>query len=1325
MLSVLCLALLVGTIVTGVVAADGAGSQTDAVQWAGDDRIDTIQAGGADGETGSTVYPALDRGGQPEISGFGNIETEERGDVVEIPVRGVSPGGYVTVTLGRQSSGYVSNVTAHDENGDGVVTLSWNSYLADREQQASGENPWSASGSDSVVAQNVQSEIVDGPTHIITAGTYALEAREGRIQDGATDQPAEALDTFRLEERSTGGTETWTAPEAASDELNDPNSIESRFGSEVTLADDIANGDVLVTSIEASGLEGAFKAQDGDDATAKFYRAVSNGIITLNHTHLVDSATNRQSDTITVNARETLGDVTVVPDYENDIYYVVHNTGDEERFRVGRSFRTQFAVESLHQSEANFGLVPPDSSGNFHDELATSEFDMVRGSLSISTPPSGRVEVRSQSGQSITGTSTYAPGTELQVRLQSQSGSSSQFIIGPRDVTVKQDGTWTLTADFSSYNVGSTFTVRVKRGNEDPVTADGEIRGKPEVLALEFNDQERRGEIVAVSAVELNAGGFVAIHESTADGPIIGHSSYIDENDPVQNLRMALDEPLDSSATLVAMPHVDSNNNQQFDAETDSPYTSNGSPVFDSARVTLAGSRPNFAVAELNPTDVTVTEGDTLTVAATVVNDGDAAGQQSVEYRLEGRTVSSREVSLGSGETSVVEFSGIDTSGLGTQSYTHGVYTDDDSQTGTVTIEAVSESASLSVSRVDPGDVTVESGESFDVRATVRNDGREAVTQPVELRLDGDILTRTRVTVEGSTERTVELSPIFTTDLDAGEYTYTVATDDESQTSSLTVEAGSSGSVETMQFGEEAVGTDEATLESVELSDGGFVALHEGSASGPVIGVSEYLAGGQSHSDVAISYDESVSEETDVVAVAHHDTNENQAFDYATSGGSEDQPYATDSEQIAQQEVSSAGSGDSDSSDSGISASDGGLIEDFGLLPLAGVGVLGLAVVGFGLYRYRSDDGAVPTEQPGEQTGQSQHSPAQDQSAAGTDTEPDGVADSTPSDGDSVAEETAAAGEATAAADSEQWNPDSDDDPSDAETATAATAANSGSDEVANDDSSEPETSAEAAESTPALEREIPALSDVSLRETGALLATYGATMETRDGQILVEVMSTAPDIDIDETLVDRFERTAGAWYNASRHPNVRTVHDWGTEPRPWVATEDLSTVETLDDVHTSLSLEQTVDVVGDVAEAVQNVGAHHNLSLDCIRLLDEQNGYTAVVDDWGLERVVGEHVDGEYVTPYTAPEQLGDDPVGELTDVYGLGAVAYHATTGGTPLPADADAIRDGDIAHANRYVQIPAQLDIAIMNALSTDPGNRQRSVSDFGQSLRSGLQ
>ncbi|WP_241964320.1 BGTF surface domain-containing protein [Halorubrum sp. 48-1-W] len=114
-----------------------------------------------------------------------------------------------------------------------------------------------------------------------------------------------------------------------------------------------------------------------------------------------------------------------------------------------------------------------------------------------------------------------------------------------------------------------------------------------------------------------------------------------------------------------------------------------GSSVADSDMVLVEEEEEtaNFEVSDLDPQDVTVTQGDAIDVSATVENTGEATATQTVEFQVDGDVVADQDVELEGGEDTTVEFTDIDTSGLDAGDYEHGVFTDDDSQTATLTVE--------------------------------------------------------------------------------------------------------------------------------------------------------------------------------------------------------------------------------------------------------------------------------------------------------------------------------------------------------------------------------------------------------------------------------------------------------------------------------------------------------------------------------------------------------------------------------------------------------------------------------------------------------------
>jgi hypothetical protein len=387
---------------------------------------------------------------------------------------------------------------------------------------------------------------------------------------------------------------------------------------------------------------------------------------------------------------------------------------------------------------------------------------------------------------------------------------------------------------------------------------------------------------------------------------------------------------------------------------------------------------------------------------------------------------------------------------------------------------------------------------------------------------------------------------------------------------------------------------------------------------------------------------------------------------------------------------------------------------------------------------WASDDGATP-EPTGEETADSESSAddaaspsdgSSEDSDASSSGEPPAENDTATSDdgtsasGDSAASGGAAAGAAGAAGTDESADTTGATDAAGAGAAGAAAGSAGGNQWT---DPSGGAAGGDPSDVAETLQRGIPSLTDIQLQDAGPAVATYGATMAAQNGTLPVDVLTIAPDIPLEPALLERFEAIASQWYDASGHPNVRTLHDWGTDPRPYLTVDGLPSAQTFANARESMQIEQTVQIVSATAEALDAVaqqGGHHlDLSLEAIKVIPGQDGYITVVDDWGLERAVVEHTGGQHVTPYTAPEQL-DGRGDARTDVYGLGGVTYAAMTARLPSRAEPASVRDSNITHANEFVQISPQTDIEIMSALAHDPADRHQTPRAYANALSESL-
>jgi hypothetical protein len=228
-----------------------------------------------------------------------------------------------------------------------------------------------------------------------------------------------------------------------------------------------------------------------------------------------------------------------------------------------------------------------------------------------------------------------------------------------------------------------------------------------QVSNLDAPDTATQGDLIGVSADVTNSGDEEATKavefrvDTDGDGEIGDEAAFA-----TQNVQLAPGE-----TQTVTFSDVDT--------ATLSPgtYTHGVATTDDSATAEITIEAPptpaNFQVSNLDAPS-SVTAGDPIDVSATVKNTGEQAGTQTVEFRLDGdqdgtldagETLATQSVSLDAGETQTVTFSDLDTSGLSGE-YAHGVFTDDDSATATLTVEEPTPADEVSVS-LEPSESTV------------------------------------------------------------------------------------------------------------------------------------------------------------------------------------------------------------------------------------------------------------------------------------------------------------------------------------------------------------------------------------------------------------------------------------------------------------------------------------------------------------------------------------------------------------------------------------------------------------------------------------------
>jgi PGF-CTERM protein len=499
------------------------------------------------------------------------------------------------------------------------------------------------------------------------------------------------------------------------------------------------------------------------------------------------------------------------------------------------------------------------------------------------------------------------------------------------------------------------YTFVSSSGQADgPYTADDNIvmqsAGVTVSATVSMTDQPTDGTSVVVYSVELSEGGFVTIHDgSLLDGAtfdsVRGTSEYLEAGHH-ENVCVQLDEPLGEDATVIPMPHQDSNDNEMYDfvedeGGADGPYADDDGAIVDTAATSLQSeASATFAAQTTGSNHVTVEqvfvpEGGFVTMHDSSINDGAVfdsvrGTSEYLEPGLHRNVMVALDDPLNE-DDSLVAMPHMDSNDNEMYDFVEneggddGPYTADGGAVvdgGAVTVSAsvsldeqTSDGTSVVVEDVDlseGGFVTIHdsslfAGEALGSVIGTSEDLEAGHHDEVTVTLDDPISeTRTLVAMPHQDTNDNEMYDFVENEGgDDGPY----ADDNDAVVDSGTVTVLAAASISD----QESDGT--IVVDSVTLHDGGFVTVHdrtvvEGAVFDSVRGTSEYLGPG-THEDVEISLDEPYDEDGVAVAMPHQDTNDNEMYDFIDSEGTNDGPYvAAGGAVVADAAISASGSAD-------------------------------------------------------------------------------------------------------------------------------------------------------------------------------------------------------------------------------------------------------------------------------------------------------------------------------------------------------------------------------------------------------------------------------
>jgi uncharacterized membrane protein len=380
----------------------------------------------------------------------------------------------------------------------------------------------------------------------------------------------------------------------------------------------------------------------------------------------------------------------------------------------------------------------------------------------------------------------------VEVTLEGQAAGETDISLG---AAAGNDGVLVFDEAGTGYDVtgttGATLTVEGDDPTPEPDPADFQVSN------LGAPGSATQGDLIDISAEVTNDGDETATKtvefrlDADGDGDISDESAVVS-----QDIELAGGE-----STTVSFTDVDTS------GLAPGTYTHGVATPDDSAtaQITIESlpTAANFQVSNLQAPG-SATQGDLIDVSADVANTGDETATKTVEFRVDAdgdgdisdeSAVVSQDVELAGGESTTVTFEDIDTSGLPVGTLTHGVATEDDSETAQITIESPPTPASFEVSNLQ-APASAAPGETIDVSVEVTNEGDESATKTVAFRLDlngdGDLtadetVATEEVTLDAGDSTTVTFTPTVPEGIELGEYAHGVFTDDDDATTTIRV----------------------------------------------------------------------------------------------------------------------------------------------------------------------------------------------------------------------------------------------------------------------------------------------------------------------------------------------------------------------------------------------------------------------------------------------------------------------------------------------------------------------------------------------------------
>lgn len=417
--------------------------------------------------------------------------SEEIGDNAEFTVDMEGTDSTV-VTIQSDDGNYWADLLVTAPEGQDQVNVTMNTYQAG---QNNPEAAFSTEDGDNVqiiderdlATNDSQFRLLPGALNLEAYPTDASSAEDVPTTDddrADTDDLTEtSVATLVLNERSTGDASTAVAPEDA--DLGDAESINDA----ATAGSEVATDDSVVVGVDVSGVFGYLDSEE-DISTA----LSEEGDLSFT---VEQSNPERYTNPTTFDLNDE--GVSLVQAEDDDTLYFVIDTSTVEGVEAGQEYDATFEVGENYVD--NF------TEGDDADaQTASTSFSVVERTIEVTgqQDDQDRLEIENSENATVTGQSSAAPGTDVNVRLRAT--GEDPFLLS-QTVEVGENGTIDADFDLSDYQTGQNLTVTMSDTNGEDVQDQAnavlvESAQQPHSVTVTVEDQNGS----TVSGAEVSAG---------------------------------------------------------------------------------------------------------------------------------------------------------------------------------------------------------------------------------------------------------------------------------------------------------------------------------------------------------------------------------------------------------------------------------------------------------------------------------------------------------------------------------------------------------------------------------------------------------------------------------------------------------------------------------------------------------------------------------------------------------------------------------------------------------------------------------------------------